>query len=65
MTAKTNEALPTIPAGAKKVIGEAEIDETLVETFPASDPPQWTLGTDHLTRQPSKPRKPRRKPWPL
>jgi hypothetical protein len=26
---------------------ETEIDETLEGTFPASDPPSWTLGTDH------------------
>ena len=26
---------------------ETEIDKTLEDTFPASDPPSWTLGTDH------------------
>jgi hypothetical protein len=26
---------------------EAEIDRNLEGTFPASDPPSWTLGTDH------------------
>ena len=28
-------------------MSETEIDETLDDTFPASDPPSWTLGTDH------------------
>jgi hypothetical protein len=28
-------------------MSEAEIDQNLKDTFPASDPPSWTLGTNH------------------
>lgn len=28
-------------------MSEDEIDLNLIATFPASDPPSWTLGTDH------------------
>jgi hypothetical protein len=31
----------------KDEMSEAEIDKNLQDTFPASDPPSWTLGTDH------------------
>jgi hypothetical protein len=32
------------PAGE---MSETEIDNNLEETFPASDPPSWTLGSNH------------------
>ena len=46
------------PAGRPKeneaVMSEDEIDLNLDETFPASDPPSWTLGTDHVHESPDK-----------
>ena len=35
---------------AKSEISEAEIDMNLAQTFPASDPPSWTLGIDHRAK---------------
>jgi hypothetical protein len=36
------------PIEDEQGMSETEIDLNLVGTFPASDPPSWTLGTDHL-----------------
>lgn len=35
------------PERGESQLRELKIDETLDESFSASDPPSWTLGTDH------------------
>ncbi len=38
---------------SEREMSEDEIDRNLAGTFPASDPPSWTLGTDHREESPS------------
>ena len=47
MNEKRDRESHEVDAPREDEITEAEIDENLDGSFPASDPPSWTLGTDH------------------
>src|ERR687883_469 len=46
---------PNVPQPSGGAMSEAEIDRNLMGSFPASDPPSWTLGTDHHPESPVSP----------
>ena len=46
-----DHAVPAEQPAGESEMSEAEIDRNLADSFPASDPPSWTLGTEHVEPQ--------------
>jgi hypothetical protein len=53
MAADENQKTPDIAERSGEKMSEDEIDRNLMESFPASDPPSWTLGIDHEQESPT------------
>jgi len=47
MKADANDLSQTLDEKSEGEMSEAEIDDNLKDSFPASDPPSWTLGSEH------------------
>ena len=43
--------MSTIPVQKRRPRSEENIDETIDESFPASDPPSWTTGPSHAAHK--------------
>jgi hypothetical protein len=54
MTRDKEEEEPLDGVEEPGAMSEAEIDANLAASFPASDPPSWTLGSDHSGEVPTK-----------
>lgn len=39
------------PRDVSEILDEQEMDDALDDTFPASDPPSWTLGVEDERRE--------------
>jgi hypothetical protein len=54
MSEENSQEKQDVPHPAHSEMSEEEIDRNLEESFPSSDPPSWTLGTNHKDESASK-----------
>jgi hypothetical protein len=55
MSEEKNPEKQDTPHPVNNEMSEDEIDRNLEESFPSSDPPSWTLGTNHKEETVKKP----------